>query len=222
MRVRDRLEVGVLLGQRIVAGRLPVLAAAVALMCATAACRDDKVPTGEAVPTDDLVFLQSNFAPAEFDGRASPGGVITVRLANLRSSAVTITAIEPVADPGLDVEYVGYSGCARVCPGAEAWTKDAEEVVKRARDGGVPLRLQPNEQTQSLMFRLRVHERDLPTFISKCVLRLRAVEVRIKGDSRPRTITAPEGESIGGLQFGGEPRPPGAENCTSSSEQPKE
>lgn len=222
MRVRYRLELEHLLGQRLL--RRPILAAVaavVAMSVVAAACRNDE-PDSPAVPIDSVTFVESNFAPAYFSGLKTPGAVITVRLANLRSTALTIDRLDPVADEGLIVDYLGYSGCTSVCPAAEEWTDDAAQVVARARDGRLPVKLRPNDQTTALMFRLRVDEGDVAKFVARCVLRLRGVRVRVAGDKALRTITAPEGKSIGGLQFGSDRRPQGAQGCNTAAEQPRE
>lgn len=197
-------------------GRWTCLAfAAVVSVFATAACRANSDGDSEkAQHTDDLVFLETNIAPARLVEGHTAGGVITVRLANTKAEAVRINSVTPIADEGLTVTYLGYSDCNRVCPGAVNWSKEADDDVRRNKLGTAPIKLASKQQDLSLMFRLEVRGGDMRTLLEKCTLRLSGARMRLS-DGRLVDVTAPDRKPIGGLKVSVEP-PGQAKECSAS------
>lgn len=200
---------------------LRVVLAGVMAVVALTSCqrgRGSDESDGQAAERDgSLVFLESNYAPAEFEGGdKTQGGAIAVRLASTVDYPIEITSIAPVAEAGLNATYVGYSDCTTGCPFAVHWDDRASRLLQGAKQGTVPLKLRPRQQDVTLLFRLEV-DGGTDQLVSKCVLRIVAARMRIAGRSGLIDVTAPDGTDIGGLQVGVE-RPPQAKDCKSATE----
>ncbi|MGH2380900.1 MAG: hypothetical protein ACRDG7_06720 [Candidatus Limnocylindria bacterium] len=92
--------------------------------------------------TGDLELSRSTLGlPLDraFDGGLRASAVMSLSLVNQTQRMIEIVTIEPVADEGLEVEYIGYSSCRRGCAGTQHWTPDTQKRVERGLDGTFPV-----------------------------------------------------------------------------------
>lgn len=190
-----------------------------------AACTTTPSATPLPSLSEEIVFGDATSLPvrvAEANGTLSTdGGVVSVRLVNLGTSGLTATGIEPIADDGLSVEYLGFSDCARGCPGALPWDDEAIERVEEGRDGRFPITLVPlddvlaeNDRTVRLMFRLTVPGDDgMDALLARC-LHLRAILLET-GSGSTLTVSAGEGHWVAAIRAP-DPLPTGYQSCDAS------
>jgi len=69
---------------------------------------------------------------------------MSLDLANQTDRTLQIVGIEPTADEGLEVEYIGYSSCRRGCAGVQYWTPETQEQVELGLDGTYPVPVPPD------------------------------------------------------------------------------
>lgn len=199
------------------------LCAAASIMLA--ACTAPLPNASRPTTSTDIVFGDATSLPVTIAGNsgsyATDGGVVSVRLVNLGSSSVTVVGIEPVADDGLTVEYLGYSDCARGCPGALPWDEEAKQRAAQARDGSYPIKLRPlddilsdNDRAVRLIFRLTANRASGVEALRAGCLHLRAVVLETDRAST-MTVSAPDGHWIAAIHIP-EPFPDGYERCDDS------
>jgi hypothetical protein len=164
-----------------------------------------------------LAFVEANSVGLALAGAkdAANGAGIKADLVNRTDEPITITRVEPIADPGVRVTYLGYSTCRRGCPGAEPWTEDTpdldtKELVDRTIDGTVPLTMRPSPHRLSLLFRVQVEPDGLDAFRRGC-RHLRAIRARLR-TGRTLTVTMLDGHWVAAVQQE-EPRPAGYVAC---------
>lgn len=73
------------------------------------------------------------------DGGLATRAVMSLALTNSTDRTLEIVGIEPVADEGMEVEYIGYSSCRRGCAGTGYWTPEKQEQVEHGLDGVYPV-----------------------------------------------------------------------------------
>lgn len=109
--------------------------------------------------------------------------VFSVGTENESDKTIRIVRLEPVADEGLHVEYLGHATCRRGCAGAQNWIGDTPAQVRRGLEGFLPITLRAGERQESLTFRLTaIDPHGVETLKTRC-LRLRAVKVWLEDGS---------------------------------------
>lgn len=188
-----------------------------------AACTSTPEPTAAAPPvSEEIVLGDATSVPVDIGGAdgsfSTEGGVVSVRLVNLGAKGVTATRIEPMVDDGLLVEYLGYSDCARGCPGALPWDEEAIERVEQGRDGHYPIELAPldevlgeNDRAVRLMFRLTAADSAGVQALRSGCLHLRAIVLETQ-DGSALTVSAPDGHWVAAIRMQ-DPLPTGYEAC---------
>jgi len=109
------------------------------------------------------------------------GSVATPVVSNTGGDKVTITAIEPVADSGLLVTYLGYTTCHHGCVGTGYWgDPSTQSIVEKGTDGHLPVSIppddQPGAQPEHLIFLLKIAPSAMQQLRSGC-LWLRALRI---------------------------------------------
>jgi hypothetical protein len=179
---------------------------AIALLVAlSAACQ----PTAEDEAPLELGATSLGIALDESGDAPVADAVLTISIVNRTDDALTITSLTPVADPGLRVEYLGYSSCRRGCPGAVLWNEETEQLVRQGVEGRLPLRVDPSPSL-SLEFRLGVDPSGLERFKTGC-LRMTAAQAQLD-DGRVLTVTNASTGWAAAIQLA-EPRPSGYNDC---------
>lgn len=172
---------------------------------------------GVVQTTHDVSFAESVIVPIKIvrasDGsESSSGAVVTVKIVNTSSNAVTITELVPEADAGLQASYLGYTMCRTPCVGAGDWSEEDQRNVKRSTDGTLPIVLRPDgpgTRSLRLIFRLEVvTPSGFATLRSACRLRLRTVRATLASG---RVLRA----GGGGLPIAGVDLPTPTTNCPS-------
>jgi hypothetical protein len=209
--------------QRGSAGRCfrAVVVAAAALIATGCAGSESAQPSGEIPPrSTSIVFWEAITVPLRMRGDRVVKGVITASLVNEGSSEVSIVEVAPIADPGLRVDYLGYSTCARGCVGADEWNAETAALVKKGVEGRLPIELLPLDDLKeagkpsvSLTFRLSADGQAGVSALSARCLRLQGVIATLADGSRV-SVAAPDGHFVGAATRA-EPRPSGYEDCDS-------
>lgn len=94
-----------------------------------------------------------------------------------------MTAVRPVAERTLEVDYLGHAECQRaVCPGAAHNDPMTNADLEKVLVGRVPFVLERDER-RLLVFALRVTPAGLSTFGQRC-LHFDSVELTLRDGSR--------------------------------------
>lgn len=166
--------------------------------------------TGCGRPSSNLV---ARFT--EGTSQKLPGYITSVHLeAQFDGPPTAIIEVMPQADPGINVEYLGYTTCVRGCPGAVPLGADADTMVSQGRDGmtPIPAQLLANDKV-ALMFRL-TPSGSTPTLMQGCaglrVVRLRYDHGKVAQAKTPGVfIAALRFGSASSVSIGGERKPRG-------------
>lgn len=157
--------------------------------------------SGPSVRTDSLArFAEEVAVPVQLHAvngaMTTPGGAVSLKVENERTRPLRIVGLEPIADQGLVVTYLGYSHCAQGCPGALSWDDpDVAGLVAKV-EGTFPIVVAPmaelaktNQDLVRLEFRVSVSDPTAITAIRKGCLWLRAMILTLDDGSRMK-ITA--------------------------------
>lgn len=154
--------------------------------------------------TTDLVIDGGVTAPVSFGdrrGHASHAAVVTLFVHNQTDAPIEATALDVETDPGLVVEYLGYTRCIPECVGSGAW-RTSRKVVKRSLEGRLPIEfLPPSRDTEpkGLMFRLAAAQNLAKDVVEEGCLR--PVSVRLDlADGRTVEVTMPSGSAVAGIR----------------------
>jgi hypothetical protein len=163
--------------------------------------------------TGDIVLSRSTFGvpldPAP-DGGLQASAVMSLDLVNQTDRTLQIVGIEPVADEGLEVEYIGYSSCRRGCAGVQYWTAETEEQVELGLDGTYPVPVPARRDVSEdrppahLTFVLNVPTEAGVLALRRGCLRLLGITAGFS-DGSSVSITASEGAFVAALRAEQEP-----------------
>lgn len=140
------------------------------------------------------------------------GGVVSILVDNEGPVPVVIDRMEPVADPGLRVSYIGY--CARSCQGAGRWDPQVEAGVKSGLEGVYPVEVLPLNvlgRRHRLIFRLEAVGPGAIGVLREGCLVFRSAILTLE-DGRRMRVAAFGGRSIAGL-YGRAGALPGSKGC---------
>lgn len=131
------------------------------------------------------------------------GATAVVVSVKLESTArhIRATRIEPVADPGLSVTYLGYSYCLRGCPGAGPWNADMQEIAEKGMDGTVPLDIPRDGKTSrpAIVLLLQPEGEGIAAVQARCLL-VHGLTLDL-ADGRRVFATFTDGGAIAGVQI---------------------
>lgn len=188
--------------------RRRLLATLVLAAVVLAACGTPPVEPGDLVLSRATLGVPLDQTP---DGGLRVSAVMSLSLVNETDRALEIVGIEPVADDGLRVEYIGYSSCRRGCAGVQPWTPETQGQVERGLDGTYPVPV-PSSQDASedrpapahLTFVLSVPTEAGVAALQRGCLRLLGANVDF-GDGSSAFITGSEGPFVAALRAEDEP-----------------
>ena len=192
--------------------------AAALLLLGGCAGSEPAQPTETPARSKTIEFWEAVATPVHIENGRARAGVMSARIVNTGESTVTVETIEPVTEPGLRAEYLGYSTCVRGCAGSLEWDREAAERVRNGLEGRLPIELVPKEELEasrerpfSLTFRLSARGRAGVAELARRCLRLRALEVVLDDGSR-FVVSTPGGNYVGAIKLV-EPQPRGYGQC---------
>jgi hypothetical protein len=113
-------------------------------------------------------------------GYLTNGSIATLILSNTRQEAVTLTHIEPIADRGLEVSYMGHTTCFGGCVGTGYWDDPTVPPIVQRVQGKYPVSIPVDRAAEAkpehLVFLLRVTPSAIEQLRTGC-LWLRALRV---------------------------------------------
>lgn len=183
------------------------------LTLALSACTDDS-DDGPSPVVDDPSVLFTTATPGDYD-EGGPGSVMALTLTTDKRP-LHVTAVDPVADDGLKVTYLGWSRCTRGCVGLLKWDDEGKQLARESIDGTVPFDV-PVGHHPSLTFLLEPEGVGLEMIRTQClvvysvVLTLgdgRRVAARFNGESAVAAL------GLAALGPSGPQRPEGYKTCT--------
>jgi hypothetical protein len=185
-----------------------LLALVVAIVVVLVGCGAPPLKTG------DLELSRSTLGvplDRDHDGGLRASAVMSLGLTNVTDRTLEIVSVEPVADEGLEVEFIGYSTCRRGCAGTQDWTPETAERVERGLDGTlpVPVRSDRNDSQDQpppveLTFVMSVPSAAGADALERGCLRLLGINATFSDDSQTY-ITSGNGEFVAALRAADEP-----------------
>ena len=171
---------------------------------------DQQDSDGVASARPRFEFMEAVTAPLPPGARGSDfdAALVTLPIVN-HGGKVTVTALKPIGEPGLAIEYLGHANCRFGCPGGMRNVPREVADLQRAIVGRLPFALESDEP-RPLVFALRVTPEGLTTFAQRC-MSFRRVEITLDNGKR-HVVRFGEDGTLGGVRM--TPRDPSyREDC---------
>lgn len=166
-------------------------------------------------PVSDIYFrdslsLRIPVEKSETGFRATDVALAGQLLMNERSDTIRVTDLEPVAESGMRVTYLGHTTCDRGCPGAIGGKHEAFFVDRL--EGRYPIEVAPNKRDATLVFRLEADgAQGAEHLVKHCYLHVWHIILTLDSGEKIQVGFDGDGEDdwLTRLHLGGPPFPEG-------------